>query len=106
MFTRHDRARLTILSLVVAAAFALLSAFGSAQGLLQLGSMTYARAAAPALSMPVTSGVRFFTSVGGVAFSSVARGEQGLVVSGLRYDASAPDGQRLVVSLRGTEQSS
>src|SRR5438105_4476457 len=41
--------------------------------------------------------------VRGVAFSAVARGEQGLVVSGLRYDASAPDGQRLVVSLRGTD---
>jgi hypothetical protein len=70
-----------------------------AQEMLQLGNMTYARAAAPSLAIPVSRGARFFRGVGGVAFNAVARGEGGLQVQSLRYDAGAPDGQRLVVNV-------
>jgi hypothetical protein len=66
---------------------------------LQLGNVTYARAAAPTLRMPVTSSARFFRGVGGVAFSAVAVGTPSLYVHSLQYDAAAPDGQRLVVGV-------
>jgi len=66
---------------------------------LQLGNVTYARAAAPTLRMPVTRSARFFRGVGGVAFSAVAVGLPSLYVHSLQYDASAPDGQRLVVAV-------
>jgi hypothetical protein len=73
---------------------------GFAQEQLQLGNMTYSRAEAPALRMPVTRSIRFFRGVGGVAFSAVAQGDGGLAVAGLRYDGSARDGQRLAITLR------
>ncbi len=85
----------------VAIVAVLLSTFvGLAQGGLELGGLAYSRAAAPALRMPVTRSAGFFSRVGGVAFSAVANGEDGLFVSGLRYEASAADGQRLAVTLR------
>jgi len=71
-----------------------------AVALLQLGDMSYARAEAPYLRMPVSSAPRFFRGVGGVAFSAVAEGVDGLQVTSLRYDAAAADGRRLVVELQ------
>jgi hypothetical protein len=41
----------------------------------------------------------FVRQVGGVAFGGVAKGKGGLKVTGLRYDPSATDGNRLQVSL-------
>lgn len=73
-----------------------------AQDMLQLGQMSYSRAQAPLLRMPVTTSVRFFRGVGGVAFSAVAEGESGLKVVGLKYDAAAADGDRLLIALESS----
>jgi hypothetical protein len=43
--------------------------------------------------------------VGGVAFSAVAQGQLGQVVTSLRYDAASPDGQRLVITTKATDGS-
>ena len=43
----------------------------------------------------------FCSSVGGVAFGGVARAADGCRVTGLRYDAARPDGQRLRVTVAG-----
>ncbi len=45
----------------------------------------------------------FFREVGGVAFSAVAQGRNGLAVSNLSYDASLPDGKRLRVTLQASD---
>lgn len=66
---------------------------------LQLGNVTYSRAAAPTLRMPVTASAGFFRGVGGVAFSAVAIGPPNLVVQSLRYDPAALDGKRLVIDV-------
>jgi hypothetical protein len=86
-----------ILSIVLLGSVAL-SAW--AQALLQLGDMSYARVEAPYLRMPVSSAPRFFRGVGGVAFSAVAEGVDGLQVTSLKYDATAADGRRLLVELQ------
>lgn len=82
-----------------AVTFLLFAVVCFAQDMLQLGQMSYSRAEAPSLRMPVTSSTRFFRSVGGVAFNAVAEGENGLKVVGLKYDVAAPDGERLLISL-------
>jgi hypothetical protein len=51
------------------------------------------------LRQPVNFSTRFFRGVGGVAFNAVAEGQNGDVVLGMRYDPSAPDGSRLVVTV-------
>jgi hypothetical protein len=71
-----------------------------AQALLQLGDMSYARAEAPYLRMPVSSAPRFFRGVGGVAFSAVAEGVDGMQVTSLKYDSAAADGRRLLIELQ------
>ena len=97
MFTRL-RTKRSVFSVLLAAGLVLLPVLvGYAQGELQLGNQSYTRAAAPALRMPVTRSVRFFRGVGGVAFSAVAKGQLGRVVTELRYDPTALDGQRLVI---------
>lgn len=87
-----------IFSLVFAVALAL------AQEMLQLGSMSYARAEAPHLRMAVSTSPRFFRMVGGVAFSAIAEGSDDLHVTGLRYDPSAADGSRLLVTVQRRDQ--
>ncbi len=91
-------------AVLCAIAFMVFAAAALAQAMLQLGDMSYSRAQAPALRMPVTTSVRFFRGVGGVAFSAVAEGENGLKVVGLRYDPSAADGDRLVVSVESPSE--
>jgi hypothetical protein len=75
---------------------------------LQLGStnMTVSRASTLTMPISVSRGVAmrsFAMRVGGVAFDRVARPATGLTVQSLdlRYDPSAEDGQRLVVSMNG-----
>jgi hypothetical protein len=98
---KQARVRRIIASIALLAAFAMLPVLAAlAQGELQLGNQTYSRASAPALRMPVTRSARFFRGVGGVAFSAVAQGQRGQIVTALRYDPAAADGQRLVISVR------
>lgn len=93
---RTTRARALIACAIGLVAFV---ASAIAQEMLQLGQQSYSRAAAPALRMPVTRSAGFFIKVGGVAFDAVAEGENGLKVVGLKYDAAAPDGDRLLITL-------
>jgi hypothetical protein len=90
---------------VVAAIATLPMLVALAQGELQLGTQTYSRASAPALRMPVTTSGRFFRGVGGVAFGAVAQGQGGQLVTALRYDPAAADGQRLVITVRSKDGS-
>lgn len=91
-------------SMLLGLALAIAAMLALAQEMLQLGSLTYARVDAPYLRMPVSTAPRFFRRVGGVAFAAVAEGNDGLTVTDLRYDAAAPDGSRLVVSLQRRDQ--
>jgi hypothetical protein len=103
---RQARVRKIIFFLAsVAAIAALPTLVALAQSELQLGNQTYSRASAPALRMPVTRTARFFRGVGGVAFSAVAQGQAGQVVTALRYDPTAADGQRLLVTIRSQDGS-
>jgi hypothetical protein len=100
------RARVAVVSVVLLAALtALSSVVGLAQGQLQLGGQSYSRAAARSLAVPVTGSVSFFRGVGGVAFSAVAEGQSGQVVTSLRYDPTAADGERLIVAVRAKDGS-
>lgn len=90
---------------VVAALATLPMLVALAQGELQLGTQTYSRASAPALRMPVTTSARFFRGVGGVAFGAVAQGQGGQVVTALRYDPAAADGQRLEITVQSKDGS-
>lgn len=66
-----------------------------------LGSLNFASSAkSAALTRVMSTAPSFYHSVGGVAFSAAAKGANGEVVTGLFYDASAPDGSRLRVTLR------
>lgn len=89
----HSRA------MAMLSAIALLLSSLPALAQLSLGDMTYSRAVAPVLRQPVNFSPRFFRGVGGVAFNAVADGDGGMFVQSIRYDASAPDGDRLVVTV-------
>jgi hypothetical protein len=103
MLRRHSIRAIATAFAVLGLAFA--ATFALAQEMLQLGSMTYARAEAPYLRMPVSTSHSFFRKVGGVAFSAVAEGNDGLLVTDLRYDSAVADGSRLVMTLRRRDQS-
>ena len=101
---RRTRLRPTAVSIILLLTLVTLpTLIGVAQERLQLGGMTYSRAAAAPLSMPVTMSRAFFRGVGGVAFNAVAQGQAGLTVRALRYEASAPDGQRLVIDAQAVD---
>ena len=101
---RRTRLRPTAVSIILLLTLVTLpTLIGVAQERLQLGGMTYSRAAAAPLSMPVTMSRAFFRGVGGVAFNAVAQGQAGLAVRALRYEASAPDGQRLVIDAQAVD---
>ena len=85
--------------------FLLASGVGYAQQYLQLGSHSYSRAPAPTLRMSASRSSVFFRAVGGVAFESVAVGKGGLIVTGLNYIASHPDGERLSVTVQSADGS-
>lgn len=74
---------------------------------LDLAGFTFAYPPAKALTNPthLADGVKsyaFCSSVGGVAFGAVAKGDKGYRVASLKYDRKRPDGQRLqVVLLKG-----
>lgn len=53
---------------------------------------------------PVSRSSVFFRAIGGVAFEAVAVSERGLAVSKLTYDATKPDGQRLLVTLKNIQR--
>lgn len=90
------RGKITVLMTIV-----LLLTFGKlSYAELQLGNMSYGRIATPNLTRTVSRGASFFRGVGGVAFEAIAKGEDGLIVSGLGYNAKATDGRRLEVVLR------
>jgi hypothetical protein len=72
---------------------------------LQLGGTGMMVSRASTLSVPVTMGARAFAMrVGGVAFDKTARPAASLTVNalGLRYDAAASDGRRLILSINGS----
>lgn len=69
---------------------------------------TFANVAAKPLRSPtrVVAGVRsfrFLGRIGGVAFGSLAEGQDGWRVHEMTYDSTRPDGQRLSVTLSGTD---
>lgn len=70
---------------------------------IQLGNMSYGRINAPNLMRTASRGATFFRGVGGVAFEAVAKGEDGLKVTNLRYDSKAVDGDRLKLTISGKD---
>lgn len=93
---RLNRSRSAVVVILLLASLAVLA--GAQE--LQLGRMTFSRAEAAPLRMPVTGSSSFFRRVGGVAFRTVAEGQSHEVVSRLRYNAAAPDGQRLLIDIQ------
>lgn len=65
-----------------------------------LGRQRFAMVDSLPLKATVSSTPGFYMKVGGVAFSDSAIGEDGLVVTGLRYQPSNTDGQRLIVDVK------
>lgn len=96
---RRSRRSLLIASSCIAFLLLPLAAIAQFSGALQLGDVSYSRAPAKTLRQPVNFSPKFFRGVGGVAFNAVAEGEGGIVVQGLRYEPSAADGDRLVITI-------
>lgn len=67
---------------------------------LVLGNAIFESAPAKPLEINRDAGPAFLRQTGGIAFANMAEGRDGIEVSALRYDPTAPDGRRLVITIK------
>jgi len=89
--------RIGLKALVVAALVVAAVCTAPPAAALVLGNAIFESAPAKPLEINRDAGAAFLRQTGGIAFANMAEGRDGIEVSALRFDPTAPDGRRLVI---------